>query len=46
VPDDEALGSEFVHILVPIPASDGNAEGVIIFTENITERNSQKNDAE
>jgi two-component system CheB/CheR fusion protein len=46
VPDDETLGSEFVHILVPIPASDGNAEGVIIFTENITERNSQKNDAE
>ncbi|HEX3084140.1 MAG TPA: CheR family methyltransferase [Pyrinomonadaceae bacterium] len=46
VPDDEALGSEFVHIIVPIPASDGNADGVIIFTENITERNSQKNDAE
>jgi two-component system CheB/CheR fusion protein len=42
VPDDDALGSEFVHILVPLPAADGKAEGVIIFTENVTERESRK----
>jgi two-component system CheB/CheR fusion protein len=42
VPSDEALGSEFVHILVPLPAGDGQAGGVIIFTENVTERESRK----
>jgi two-component system CheB/CheR fusion protein len=42
VPSDEALGSEFVHILVPLPAGDGKPGGVIIFTENVTERESRK----
>ena len=45
VPNDEGLGAEFVHILVPLPASDGKAGGVIIFTENVTERSSKKSDA-
>jgi two-component system CheB/CheR fusion protein len=42
VPNDDALGSEFIHIIVPIPADDGQADGLIVFTENVTEKDSNK----
>ncbi len=38
VPNDDAIGSEFVHIIAPTKSSDGQPDGVIIFTENVTER--------
>jgi two-component system, chemotaxis family, CheB/CheR fusion protein len=41
VPNDEAIGSQFVHILIPIPAESGKTDGVIIFTENVSERASE-----
>lgn len=37
VPSDAASGSEFVHIMVPLQSQEGAADGVIIFTENVTE---------
>ena len=36
VPNDEAIGSQFVHMIVPIQSDDGQTNGVIIFTENVT----------
>jgi len=45
VPTDEALGSEFVHIIVPAREMDGLSDGVIIFTENVTERAARKAEA-
>lgn len=38
VPNDDAIGSEFIHIIAPTQSSDGHADGVIIFTENVTEK--------
>jgi len=41
VPNDEAIGSKFTHLIVPIQEGDGDkADGVIIFTENVTDRES------
>ncbi len=42
VPNDDDLGAEFIHIIVPIAAKDGSPNGVIIFTENVTEKESAK----
>jgi hypothetical protein len=42
VPNDAALGSEFIHIIVPIPGAAGQANGLIIFTENVTERRGEQ----
>ena len=38
VPNGDAIGSEFVHIIAPTKSSDGKPDGVIIFTENVAER--------
>jgi myosin heavy subunit len=42
VPDDEALGSQFVHTIVPVRDGDRKAEGLIIFTENVTEKEAKQ----
>ncbi|HYW71917.1 MAG TPA: CheR family methyltransferase [Pyrinomonadaceae bacterium] len=36
IADESAIGSEFVHTIVPLPSEDGKPEGVIIFTLNVT----------
>jgi len=43
VPIDEALGSEFVHIIVPSRGEAGKPDGVIIVTENVTEKERNNN---
>ena len=42
VPDDEALGSQFVHLIVPIQSDHDKVDGLIIFTQNVTEGESKK----
>jgi len=37
VPNEDPLGSNFTHVIVPIPADDGKADGVIIFTQQVSE---------
>ena len=42
VPDHEVQGSEFIHTLVPTYNAENNVDGVIIYTENATERESRE----
>jgi two-component system CheB/CheR fusion protein len=37
IADESAIGAEFVHTIVPLPTEDGNPDGVIIFTLNVTD---------
>ena len=42
VPNDEAIGSRFVHTIVPNKNANQETDGVIIFTENVTEGHSRE----
>ena len=44
VPNDHAIGSEFVHVIAANKGGDGKPDGVIIFTENVSEKEAENSE--